>query len=99
MFFIRLLRFCAGALCGERINQVHEEQTMRVLDSEHRPRMVARAVPLVAGEHDVLVPSAGHARQPRRSRIPGGGWRPQVQGVGVRAQVLRDRSADQRLQH
>lgn len=96
---MRPLRLCAGALCGERIDQVHEEQTVRVLDPEHRPRMAARAVPLVAGEHDLLVPPASHARQPGRRAISAGGRPLQVQGVGVRAQVLRDRLADSRLQH
>lgn len=92
-----------GAFRGERIDQVHEEQTVRILDTEHGPRMVARAVPLVAGEHDVPVPPAGHAVRSSGSRISSGGGprapgrRYQVQGMGVGAEVLRDRSADPRL--
>lgn len=85
---------CLGALRGKRIDQVHEEQTVRVLDKEHGPRVAARPIPLFAGEHDLLVPPASHARRSGGYRIPGRSriWRrSQVQGMGVRSQVLRDR--------
>lgn len=75
---------------------------MRILDTEHGPRMVARAIPLTTGEHDVLVPPASHANRNLGRRISGGPRvrsrrRSQIQGVGVGAQVLRDRNTNQRL--
>lgn len=86
-----------GEFRRDRVDQVHEEQALRVLDTEHGPRMAARALSLAAGEHYVLVPPASYADWGRDHRISGCGprvrfrRRSQVQGMGVRAQVLRDR--------
>lgn len=63
--------------------------------------MVARAVPFFAGKHKMLVPSTSDAYGSPGRRMSGGRSRnrAQVQGMGVRAQVLRDRPADQGLHH
>lgn len=58
--------------------------------------MATRTLPLSAGKHDMLVPSTSYADQSCGRRISGKprighGWRSQVQGMGIRAQVLRDR--------
>lgn len=49
-----------GAFCGKRIDKVHKKQTVRVLDTEYGPWMVACPLPLFAGEHNLLVPSSSH---------------------------------------
>lgn len=73
---------------------------MWILDTEHGPWLVARALPLFTGEHDLLVSFASHSSRYRGCRISGGSWfrlRSQVQGMGIRTQVLRDRPSDSRL--
>lgn len=100
--------FDLGPFCGKRIDQIHEKQTVRILDKEHGPRMATRPLPLFTGEHHLLVSSESHASRPGRGRrIPGRCPRTrcrrrgrfQVQSVGVRSQILRDRSPEQGLHH
>lgn len=95
---------CLGALRGDRVNKVHQEQTVRVLDTEHGPWVAALTVPFATGKHHVLVPPSGYAGYrtgshgiPVRWSWHHQQWRAQIQGVGVSAQVLRDRRTGPRL--